>query len=102
MTVSRRSKATEYAIHLREKQKVKRYYGVLERQFRKYFHQAERTKGHTGDALMVLLERRLDNIIARLGLAQSRAQARLMVSIATSRSTAGWSIFPATWFVPAM
>ena len=80
MIPSRRSKATEYAIHLREKQKVKRYYGVLERQFRKYFHQAERTKGHTGDALMVLLERRLDNIVSRLGLAQSRAQARLMVT----------------------
>ncbi len=80
MTTGRRGKATEYAVHLREKQKVKRYYGVLERQFRKYFHQAERTKGHTGDALMVLLERRLDNIIARLGLAQSRAQARLMVT----------------------
>ncbi len=80
MTTGRRGKATEYAVHLREKQKVKRYYGVLERQFRKYFQQAERTKGHTGDALMVLLERRLDNIIARLGLAQSRAQARLMVT----------------------
>ena len=52
MTTGRRGKPTEYATHLREKQKVKRYYGVLERQFRKYFHQAERTKGHTGDALM--------------------------------------------------
>ncbi len=80
MTTGRRGKPTEYAAHLREKQKVKRYYGVLERQFRKYFHQAERTKGHTGDALMILLERRLDNVIARLGLAQSRAQSRLMVT----------------------
>ncbi|MEI8374027.1 MAG: 30S ribosomal protein S4 [Planctomycetota bacterium] len=80
MTISRRSKPTEYALRLREKQKVKRYYGVMERQFRNYFEQAERTKGHTGDALMILLERRLDNIIARLGLAQSRAQARLMVT----------------------
>jgi small subunit ribosomal protein S4 len=80
MTTGRRGKPTEYAAHLREKQKVKRYYGVLERQFRKYFEHAERTKGHTGDALMVLLERRLDNIVARMGLAQSRAQARLMVT----------------------
>ncbi len=80
MTTGRRGKPTEYGVHLREKQKVKRYYGVLERQFRKYFQQAERTKGHTGDALMILLERRLDNVLARLGLAQSRAQARLMIT----------------------
>src|SRR5512146_2466425 len=59
MNQGRRGKPTEYAAHLREKQKVKRYYGVLERQFRKYFEQAEHTKGHTGDALMSLLERRL-------------------------------------------
>ena len=69
MTTGRRGKPTEYGVHLREKQKVKRYYGVLERQFRKYFQQAERTKGHTGDALMILLEHRLDNVLARLGLA---------------------------------
>jgi small subunit ribosomal protein S4 len=80
MNSGRRSKATEYAAHLREKQKVKRYYGVLERQFRKYFGQAERAKGHTGDALMSLLERRLDNIICRLGLGQSRAQSRMLVT----------------------
>jgi small subunit ribosomal protein S4 len=80
MNSGRRGKATEYAAHLREKQKVKRYYGVLERQFRKYFQQAEHAKGHTGDALMVLLERRLDNIVCRLGFGQSRAQARMMVS----------------------
>jgi small subunit ribosomal protein S4 len=80
MTSGRRGKPTEYATHLREKQKVKRCYGVLERQFRKYFQQAERTKGHTGEALMVLLERRLDNIICRLGLGQSRAQARMLVT----------------------
>ena len=68
MNTGRRGKLTDYGTHLREKQKVKRYYGVLERQFRKYFQQAERTKGHTGDALMTLLERRLDNIVCRLGL----------------------------------
>lgn len=80
MHSGRRGKATEYAAHLREKQKVKRYYGVLERQFRRYYQQAERTKGHTGDALMSLLERRLDNIICRLGFGLSRAQSRLMVT----------------------
>jgi small subunit ribosomal protein S4 len=80
MTTGRRSKPTDYGLHLREKQKVKRFYGVLERQFRKYFEQAERTKGHTGDALMSLLERRLDNIVYRLGLGLSRAQARMEIS----------------------
>ena len=53
---------------------------MLEKQFRKYFHQAERTKGHTGDALMSLLERRLDNVVYRLGFGLSRAQARLMIA----------------------
>jgi small subunit ribosomal protein S4 len=72
----RRGKLTDYGQHLREKQKVKHYYGVLERQFRKYFEHAERGKGNTGDTLMTLLERRLDNIVHRLGFAQSRAQAR--------------------------
>jgi small subunit ribosomal protein S4 len=80
MNTGRRGKLTDYGTHLREKQKVKRYYGVFERQFRKYFEQAERTKGHTGDALMTLLERRLDNIVARLGFAQSRAQARMIIA----------------------
>ncbi len=81
MSTGRRGgKATEYAAHLREKQKVKRFYGVLERQFRKYFHQAERAKGHTGDALMSLLERRLDNVVYRLGFGLSRAQARMLIT----------------------
>ena len=61
----RRGKQTDYGVHLREKQKVKHYYGVLERQFRKYFHRAEATKGNTGDVLMTLLERRLDNVVHR-------------------------------------
>jgi small subunit ribosomal protein S4 len=64
---------------LREKQKVKHYYGVLERQFRGYFSRATRTKGNTGSALMSLLERRLDNIVHRLGFGLSRAQARQLV-----------------------
>jgi small subunit ribosomal protein S4 len=75
----RRGKLTDYGQHLREKQKVKHYYGVLERQFRKYFEDAERGKGNTGDTLMALLERRLDNIVHRLGFGQSRAQARQMI-----------------------
>lgn len=76
----RRGKMTDYGLHLREKQKVKHYYGVLERQFRKYFHRAEHTKGNTGDVLMTLLERRLDNVVHRLGFGQSRNQARQMVN----------------------
>jgi small subunit ribosomal protein S4 len=75
----RRGKLTDYGQHLREKQKVKHYYGVLERQFRKYFEDAERGKGNTGDTLMTLLERRLDNIVHRLGFGQSRAQARQII-----------------------
>jgi small subunit ribosomal protein S4 len=66
-------------LQLREKQKVKRIYGVLEKQFRGYFEKAERQKGVTGTNLLVLLERRLDNVVYRLGFANSRSQARLMV-----------------------
>jgi small subunit ribosomal protein S4 len=77
---SRRGKLTDYGVHLREKQKVKHYYGVLERQFRRYFERAERTKGNTGDVLMSLLERRLDNIVHRLGFGLSRAAARQLIS----------------------
>ena len=76
----RRGKLTDYGLHLREKQKVKHYYGVLERQFRKYFERAERAKGNTGEVLMSLLERRLDNVVHRLGFGQSLAQARLMIA----------------------
>lgn len=75
----RRSKLTDYGLHLREKQKVKHYYGVLERQFRGYYHKASRAKGNTGDVLMSLLERRLDNVVHRLGFGQSRSQARQLV-----------------------
>jgi small subunit ribosomal protein S4 len=75
----RRGKQTDYGIHLREKQKVKHYYGVLERQFRKYFKTAERARGNTGEVLMALLERRLDNVVHRLGFGLSRAQARQLV-----------------------
>jgi small subunit ribosomal protein S4 len=77
---ARRGKLTDYGTHLREKQKVKHYYGVLERQFRRYFERAEHTKGNTGDALMSLLERRLDNVVHRLGFGLSRAAARQLVA----------------------
>ena len=75
----RRSRGSEYGLRLREKQKVKRYYGVFERQFMKYFHQAERQKGNTGAALLGFLERRLDNVVHKLGLAASRTAARQMI-----------------------
>ena len=75
----RRSKILGYGIQLREKQKVKRFYGVLEGQFRLAFQQAERMRGVTGTNLLSLLERRLDNVVHRLGFAGSRAQARQLV-----------------------
>ena len=75
----RRTKLSEYCLQLREKQKIKRIYGILERQFRGYFHKADRTKGITGENLLMMLERRLDNIIYRLGFADSRKEARQLV-----------------------
>jgi small subunit ribosomal protein S4 len=74
-----RAKFSEYATQLREKQKLKRMYGVLERQFRRYFAQAERSRGITGETLLILLERRLDNMVYRMGFATSRAEARQLV-----------------------
>ena len=75
----RRARLMGYGLQLREKQKVKRMYGVLERQFRRYFEQADRRKGVTGETLLQLLERRLDNVVYRLGFAVSRPQARQLV-----------------------
>jgi small subunit ribosomal protein S4 len=77
---SRRGKATNYGLMLREKQKVKRSYGLQEKQFRALFVKAERQKGVTGGNLLVLLERRLDNVVFRLGFANSRNQARQLVT----------------------
>jgi small subunit ribosomal protein S4 len=74
-----RQKFSEYSIQLREKQKVKRMYGLLEKQFRRTFAEASRTRGITGETLLVLLERRLDNVAYRLGFASSRAEARTLV-----------------------
>ena len=75
-----RSKTSEYGQQLREKQKAKRFYGVLESQFRSYFEMAERRPGKTGDNLLSILECRLDNVVYRMGFAMSRAEARQMVS----------------------
>jgi len=75
-----RKKESNYGLQLREKQKVKRIYGVLERQFRHYFEMAERSKGVTGITLLQLLERRLDNIVFRMNFANSRAEARELVA----------------------
>lgn len=76
----RRGKPSEYGVRLREKQKLKRFYGVLERQFRRYFDIANRSKVSTGEELISLMERRLDNIVHRLGFAQNRAGARQIVA----------------------
>jgi small subunit ribosomal protein S4 len=76
----RRGKPSEYGIRLREKQKLKRFYGLLERQFRRYFEIASRSKQNTGEVLITLLERRLDNVVFRLGFAPNRAAARQLVA----------------------
>ncbi len=76
----RRGRSSEYGVRLREKQKVKRYYGIMERQFMRYFHQAERLKGNTGETLLRLLERRLDNVVYKLNFAASRKAARQLVT----------------------
>jgi small subunit ribosomal protein S4 len=74
-----RKKLSEYGLQLREKQKARRFYGVLEKQFRNYFVKADRQKGVTGDNLLRLLERRLDNVVYRMGFASSRPEARQLV-----------------------
>src|SRR5947209_4641234 len=76
----RRGKPSEYGTRLREKQKLKRFYGILERQFRRYFELASRSPENTGEVLLSIMERRLDNIVHRLGFASSRAAARQLVS----------------------
>ncbi len=74
------SRTSDYGLQLREKQKVKRMYGVLERQFRRYFAEAERRRGNTGENLLMLLECRLDNVVYRMGFGSTRAEARQLVS----------------------
>lgn len=78
--VAKRGKLSDYALQLREKQKVKRIYGLLERQFRNYYKKASTKKGNTGDNLMQLLETRLDNVVYRMGFAVTRPSARQLVS----------------------
>jgi small subunit ribosomal protein S4 len=77
---ARRNKASDYSMQLREKQKMRRIYGLLEAQFRRYFREALKRRGVTGSELLILLERRLDNVIYRMGFAPSRAAARQLVS----------------------
>ena len=74
-----RTKVSDYGTQLREKQKVRRIYGILEKQFRGYFHEADRMRGVTGENLLSLLERRLDNAVYRLGFASSRTEARILI-----------------------
>src|SRR5213592_4606778 len=76
----RRGKPSEYGIRLREKQKLKRFYGVFERQFRRYFELASRSPENTGEVLLTIMERRLDNVVHRLGFTPNRASARQLVS----------------------
>lgn len=77
---ARRGRETEHGVQLREKQKVRRIYGILERQFKNYFKKATRLKGSTGENLLRLLERRLDNVVYRMGFGSTRAEARQLVS----------------------
>ena len=76
----RRTRLTDYAVQLREKQKVRRFYGVLEKQFRNYYKKADRQKGATGENLLRILERRLDNVVYRMGFGSTRAESRQLVS----------------------
>ncbi|MGN0748060.1 MAG: 30S ribosomal protein S4 [Christensenellales bacterium] len=75
-----RKRVTEYGLQLREKQKVKRAYGILEKQFRKYYEEAERMKGVTGENMLSLIERRLDNVVYRMGIGASRSECRQIVN----------------------
>lgn len=77
---SRKARLTDYGVQLRMKQLIRRYYGVLERQFRKYYKEADRQKGSTGENLLKILESRLDNVVYRMGFASTRAEARQLVS----------------------
>ncbi|NVK55249.1 MAG: 30S ribosomal protein S4 [Alteromonadaceae bacterium] len=77
---ARRGRLSDYGVQLREKQKVRRMYGILEKQFRNYYKEAARLKGNTGENLLQLLEQRLDNVVYRMGFASTRAEARQLVS----------------------
>jgi len=79
-TSKRVRKLSSYGIHFREKQKLKRFYGVFERQFIKYYHKAERKEGNTGENLLILLERRLDNVLCHIGYGHSRSHSRQIIN----------------------
>src|SRR4051794_2070431 len=83
----RRGKLSEYGVRLREKQKLKRFYGVMERQFRRYFELASRSPANTGEVMLAIMERRLDNVVHRLGFAPSRPAARQLLSHRHARVT---------------
>ena len=101
-----RSKTSEYGTQLREKQKAKRYYGLLESQFRKYYEIAVKSKGQTGENLLALCESRLDNVVYRLGFAMSRAEARQLITELFKKTSltmivcyVGLAVFAGTLFV---
>jgi ribosomal protein S4 len=95
------SRTSDFGLQLREKQKVKRMYGVLERQFRRYFAEAERRKGNTGANLLLLLESRLDNVVYRMGFGSTRAEARQLVSHKGITVNGKWSTSRPTRSRPA-
>jgi small subunit ribosomal protein S4 len=94
------SRTSDYGVQLREKQKVKRMYGVLERQFRRFFAEAERRKGNTGENLIALLESRLDNVVYRMGFGSTRAEARQLVSHCAITVNGDIVNVPSTWVKP--
>ena len=96
--VGTRKKASEYSTQLREKQKTKRFYGLCEKQFKGYFNKASKMRGMAGENMLVLLERRLDNVVFRMGLCASRAQARQVV--AGQRSSVCWQRIIPTFIIP--
>jgi small subunit ribosomal protein S4 len=94
------ARTSDYGVQLREKQKVKRMYGVLERQFRRFFAEAERRKGNTGENLIALLESRLDNVVYRMGFGSTRAEARQLVSHCAITVNGEVVNVPSVWIKP--
>ena len=95
-------RTSDFGLQLREKQKVKRMYGVLEKQFRRYFEEADRRKGNTGANLLFILECRLDNVVYRMGFGSTRAESCSWFRTRQSRSTVSRSISRLTWSKPRM
>jgi small subunit ribosomal protein S4 len=97
MAALRAQRTSDFGLQLREKQKVKRMYGILERQFRRYFEEADRRKGNTGANLLFMLESRLDNVVYRMGFGSTRAEAGSWSRTRRSRSMGSRSTFPRIW-----